>query len=73
MAANNPVLPQDPDPDALVAMLDALCASGTQHIHLQIGEETTVHTVSTTECNPQLGPCAVPNLGGAPEDDDEEL
>ena len=70
---NDPKIPQDMDPDALVELLDALCASGSQHINLNIGQETKVQTVSSTECNPQLGPCAVPNLGEEPEEDDEEL
>ncbi|MCR5718034.1 MAG: hypothetical protein K6F80_03240 [Oscillospiraceae bacterium] len=63
----------DLDADALVELLDSLCASGTQHINLTIGEETKVQTVSRSDCNPQLGPCAVPNLGGAPDENDEEL
>ena len=70
---SNPNIPQDMDADALVELLDQLCASGSQHINLNIGQETKVQTVSSTECNPQAGPCAVPNLGGAPEEDDEEL
>jgi hypothetical protein len=70
---NNPEIPKDMDADALVELLDQLCASGSQHINLNIGQETKVQTVSSTECNPQLGPCAVPNLGEEPEEDDEEL
>ena len=73
MQPNNPNIPQDMDADALVALLDQLCASGSQHINLDIGQQTKVQTVNSTECNPQLGPCAVPNLGEEPEEDDEEL
>lgn len=69
MQPNKPEL----DADALVELLDQLCASGSQHINLDIGQETKVQTVSSTECNPRLGPCAIPNLGDEPEEDDEEL
>ena len=69
----NPNIPADMDPDELVALLDHLCETGSQHINLDIGEQTKVQTVNSTECNPKLGPCAVPNLGEEPEEDDEEL
>jgi hypothetical protein len=69
----NPSIPKDMDPDMLVELLDHLCETGSQHINLDIGEQTKVQTVNTTECNPQLGPCAVPNLGEEPEEDDEAL
>lgn len=61
------------DEDALVALLDHLCETGSQHINLEIGEQTKVQTVSTSDCNPKLGPCAVPNLGSDPEEEDEDL
>ncbi len=48
--------------DDLVALLDALAASGSQHINLDIGDETKVQTVNSTECNPKLGACAVQNF-----------
>lgn len=70
---DNVNMPQDADADALIELLDRLCASGSQHIYLNIGEETRVQTVSSTECSPQLGPCAIPNLGGEPEEEDEEF
>ena len=73
MATNEPKLPQDMTEDELVALLDHLCETGSQHINLQIGERTKVQTVNSTECNPALGPCAVPNLGEEPEEDEEEL
>lgn len=66
--------------DDLVALLDALTASGSQHINLNIGEQTKIQTVSSTECNPALGPCAVQNFDDEDPDyqeyeesDDEEL
>lgn len=56
--------------DDLVALLDALAASGSQHIHLDIGEQTRIQTVNSTECNPKKGACAVPNFDQ--DDFDEE-
>lgn len=65
------MIPSKPEPDAdeLVAMLDALVASGTQHINLEIGEETRVQTVNSTDCC-KPGACAIPNFE---IDDDDEL
>ncbi|HAG14148.1 MAG TPA: hypothetical protein DCG49_09840 [Ruminococcus sp.] len=51
-----------PDPDELVALLDQLIASGSQHINLQLGEETRVQTVNSTDCSGKPGACAVPNF-----------
>ena len=65
-----PQIPQDMDPDALVALLDALCKSGSEHINLSIGEETKVQTVNSTECC-KPGACSIPTLGEDP--DEEEL
>ena len=45
----NPNIPADMDPDELVALLDHLCETGSQHINLDIGEQTKVQTVSSTE------------------------
>ena len=73
MTVNDPRIPQDMTPDELAALLDHLCETGSQHINLQIGEQTKVQTVNSTECNPMLGPCAVPNLGEEPEEDEGEL
>ncbi len=50
------------DPDELVALLDQLIASGSQHINLQLGEETRVQTVNSTDCSGKPGACAVPNF-----------
>jgi len=65
----NPQIPEDRDVDELVALLDSLVSSGSQHINLDIGEVTKVQTVNSTECNPKLGPCALPNV--ELEDDSE--
>lgn len=65
----NPQIPEDRDADELVALLDSLVSSGSQHINLDIGEVTKVQTVNSTECNPKLGPCALPNV--ELEDDSE--
>lgn len=73
MQTNKPNIPADMDEDALVALLDHLCETGSQHINLEIGEQTKVQTVSTSDCNPKLGPCAVPNFGSDPEEEDEDL
>lgn len=55
-------------PDALAALIDSLMASGTQHINLTSGEETSVQTVNSTELC-KGGACAVPTLG---EDESED-
>lgn len=73
MRMNDPIIPKDMDADALVALLDHLCETGSQHINLDIGEQTRVQTVNTSECSPRLGACAIPNLGKDPGEDDEEL
>ncbi len=59
------------NPDELAELIDSLFAAGSQHINLNIGEETRVQTVSSTECNPNIGPCAVPNAA-YPDTDEEE-
>ena len=70
--------PEDSDlnqqADELVALLDALAVSGSQHINLDIGEQTKVQTVNSTECNPKLGACAVQNFDDEDPDyqEDEE-
>ena len=52
----------DLDADDLAALIDELFANGSQHINLEIGKQTRVQTVSSTECNPKKGACAVPNF-----------
>ena len=64
MRPNEPVA----DAEALAALIDSLVASGTQHINLEIGEQTRVRTVNSAECSP-AGACAVPT----PEAIDEDL
>lgn len=59
----------DMTPDELVELIDRLMSEGTQHLNLESGEQTIVHTFNTTECG-KLGACAVPNLG---EDEEEDL
>lgn len=49
------------NPDDLADLIDGLFASGTRHINLEIGDETKVQTVSSTDCNPKAGPCALPS------------
>ena len=63
--------PNDPEmqPDELAELIDLLMAQGTQHLNLEVGEETRVQTVNSTECNGKPGACAVPNLQA--EDEDE--
>ena len=58
----------DPDPDELAALLDRLVAGGTQHINLEVGEQTRVQTVNSTECS-RPGACALPNM---PYEDDAD-
>ncbi len=66
--------PNDQELDAqaeeLAAMLDALVESGSGHIHLQIGEETIVQTVNSTDCSGTPGACAVPTFSDDAEDDE---
>ena len=70
------ITPDDSDlnqqADELVALLDALAESGSQHINLDIGEQTKVQTVNSTECSPKLGACAVPNFDEEDPDFQEE-
>ncbi|MBD5143642.1 MAG: hypothetical protein K2K06_10425 [Oscillospiraceae bacterium] len=54
--------------DEIVALLDSLVNSGSQHINLNIGEETKIQTVNSTDCSSKLGACAIPNF----EEDDED-
>jgi len=70
---HNPAIPENMTEDELVALLDHLCETGSQHINLSVGEETKVQTVNSTECNPQLGACAIPTMGEDPDEDEEAL
>ncbi len=64
------MIPNDPalEPDDLAALIDSLIASGTQHINLEVGAETRVQTVSSTDCC-KPGACAQPT----PQATDEDL
>ncbi len=59
-----PTRPENPETDLqadeIAALLDALIAGGTQHVNLEIGAETRVQTVNSTDCG-KIGPCAVPS------------
>ena len=64
--------------DELIAMIDRLIESGTQHINLEVGENTRIQTVNSTECG-RDGACSVPNFDWNDEritekaSDDEEF
>ncbi|MBQ8922872.1 MAG: hypothetical protein IJ060_12095 [Oscillospiraceae bacterium] len=59
------------DPDALAEMIDRLFESGTQHINLEIGEQTGIRTVNSTDCGGKPGACAVPNFPYNDENSEE--
>ncbi len=63
---NDPAL--DAQADELAALLDALVAGGSGHINLEIGEQTKVQTINSTDCSGKAGACAVPTFF----DEDEE-
>lgn len=65
--------PEDAEAQALAEMLDRLMASGTQHINLEVGAETRVRTVNSTECSGKTGPCAVPNTMCEDAGQEEEI
>ncbi len=69
----NPNEPKDLDAQAeeLVDMLDALVAGGSEHINLQVGEETHVQTVNSTDCS-GTGACAVPTFFDDEEDEEAQ-
>ncbi len=58
----NPQADENQQADELAALLDALVASGSQHINLDIGDETKVRTINSTDCSGKLGACAIPNF-----------
>lgn len=64
---NNPSL--DAQAEELANLLDALVSSGSAHINLEVGEQTKVQTINSTDCNGKLGACAVPTFM---DEDDEE-
>lgn len=74
MTDNKQNIPEE-DIDALVALLDGLCESGSEHINLETAPDgldgTKVQTVGSTDCCGKPGPCAVPNEGEEPEEDED--
>lgn len=68
------MMPSNPEPDIeeLIAMIDGLMASGTQHINLEVGVETRVQTINSTECG-KAGACSVPNFDPDDETDDDDF
>ncbi len=64
---NNPSL--DEQAKELADLLDALVSNGSEHINLEIGEQTKVQTINSTDCSGKLGACAVPTFM---DEDDEE-
>lgn len=54
--------------EELAALLDRLFSAGSQHVNLEIGEETRIQTVNSTDCSGRPGACAIPNA----EYDEEE-
>ena len=65
------VIPENPDPDELAALIDGLMESGVQHIDLKTGNETRVRTVNSTALC-ENGACAVPTLGDDPDEEADE-
>ncbi len=66
----------DAQAEELAALLDALVESGSEHINLEVGEQTRVRTVNSTDCSGKLGACAIPTFEEEEESDDtneEEL
>ncbi|MDE6005840.1 MAG: hypothetical protein K2G88_10720 [Oscillospiraceae bacterium] len=57
--------------DEIVALLDSLVNSGSQHINLNIGEETKIQTVNSTDCSNKLGACAIPNFEDNENDEED--
>ena len=50
-----------PDADELADLIDSIMESGTQHINVETGGETTVRTVNSTDCG-KKGACAIPTF-----------
>lgn len=71
----NPEIPEisDQQADELVALLDALAVSGSQHINLHVGEETKIQTINSTDCSGTPGACAIPTAEAIDREDDEDF
>lgn len=61
----------DAQAEELAALLDALVESGSEHINLEVGEQTRVRTVNSTDCSGKLGACAVPTFEDEEETDEK--
>ncbi len=61
----------DAQAEELAALLDALVESGSEHINLEVGEQTRVRTVNSTDCSGKLGACAVPTFQDEEEADEK--
>ena len=66
----NPMKNENQQAEELAALLDDLFSSGSQHINLEIGEETRVQTVNSTECSGKPGACMIPNTELDEEEED---
>lgn len=64
---NDPAL--DAQAEELAALLDALVEGGSGHINLEVGEQTKVRTINSTDCSGKLGACAVPTFMDEDEKD----
>ncbi len=67
---NNPDL--DTQAEELAALLDALVEGGSGHINLQVGEQTKVQTINSTDCSGKNGACAVPTFFDEDEEDSDK-
>lgn len=61
----------DQQADEIAALLDALAASGSQHIRLDIGEETRIRTINSTDCSGTPGACAIPTPEAIDRDEED--
>ncbi len=50
----------DSDADEVADLIDALMSSGSQHVSFEIGDDTKVRTVNSTDCG-KAGPCSLPS------------
>lgn len=51
----------DSEADELAALIDKLMEGGSQHINLETGAESGVHTFNSTECG-KAGACQIPTF-----------
>ena len=55
----------------MVTVSDVAASMGGSQIYLEVGEQTRIRTVNSTDCSSKKGACAVPNFDYNDEDDDE--